>query len=189
MALRFLSDKDAELLQELLDEHRKRRENAPSQVPTEHSWSQGEDHQAPEVYVAAPPSGGIPARTADTPGSATCDVYKIVGGDLVDADFDLLVYNISNQIIPRFDERCAADDYVNYVAITRTKFGFWITGVHDDSCPTDTETGTGTGVDCPTIPGVEFDTLDEDTDPSYVLGLDSSGDCLVKVPVSECSGT
>lgn len=184
MALHFLSDKDLEVLQRVLDKFGNTRVNTPSRPQQERSYAEGQDFQASDVYVAAPPSGGIPARTAETPGSATCVIYKIVSGSLVDAGFSHLVYNISNQLIPRFDERCSASDYVNYISIKRTKFGFWITGAHDDSCSTDTETGTGTGVGCPGIPGVDLDELEEDTSPEYVLGF--SAGCLVKVPVSEC---
>lgn len=177
--LLFLTDRERDLMQEFLDKVRGLRVNTPSRPQQERSYSEGQDFQASDVYVAVPPSGGIPARTAETPGSATCDIYKIVGGSLVDAGFDLLVYNISNQIIPKFDERCSASDYVNYISIKRTKFGFWITGAHDDSCPTDTETGTGTGIDCPGIPEVDLDDLTEDANSDYTLGFTDG--CLVKV--------
>lgn len=93
--------------------------------------------QTPEVYVARTPPGGIPALDAqgtgtsddDSPGSATCDLYRIVQdfgagtGTADDGPPSLrptgrtkLVYNLSE----------AAVDGDAWVLVVRDKFGNWV---------------------------------------------------------------
>lgn len=95
--------------------------------PRDKTW---EDHQAPEVYVAKTPSGGIPAIASgdagtgtggyDEPGSATCEIYCIDETDntpdLRDIDLEQIVYNVSSTAV-------SGD---TYVFVARDKFGHWI---------------------------------------------------------------
>ena len=126
----FLTDKDVAILQEVIDAYRGGRLNIPSRVPTEYSWSEKEDHQAPETYIAYPQEeGGIPALTPnlgtaeddyDEPGVATCDIYKIVdvGGtpELQPlSGLEREVYNLSENVVSQ-----------EWLTVTRDKFGSWL---------------------------------------------------------------
>lgn len=81
-------------------------------------------HQAPEVYVADVPAGGIPGLTLpDKPGSATCDIYKInvdVSPEVLVEVVDLskTVYNLSTTDITE-----------EWVQVTRSKFGAWLASI------------------------------------------------------------
>jgi hypothetical protein len=58
------------------------------------------------IYIAKSPAGGIAGRSTDTPGSATCDVYRInADGDLEDAGYNVTVYNLA-------DASVAASTYI-----------------------------------------------------------------------------
>ena len=134
MGMHFLSDSEVALLQRLLDVHRGQLGNMPSRPPTERSWDEGEDHQAPEVYIAYPQThAGIPVLLSagtgtgesdsdyDEPGKAECDIYKIVENDttgdpeLHDAGFSKDVYNLTPSAIDQ-----------DWVSVARTKFGKWL---------------------------------------------------------------
>ncbi len=113
--LLFLTDRERDLMQEFLDRVRGDRVNTPSRPQQERSYSEAEDHQAPETYIALAPVEGLPALTAvaltgtgtvdedeiGTPGFAECDIYKIVSGSIVDAGFTKTIYNLSPRDIPR----------------------------------------------------------------------------------------
>jgi len=72
-----------------------------------------------DLYIAAPPVGGIPARSGTTPGRAECQVWKIdkdhANRTLILAHPDEVVYNVSETVI--------TDDYV---IISKTKYGRWV---------------------------------------------------------------
>lgn len=51
-------------------------------------------------YVAKTPGGGIAAMSGTTPGSASCEIYKVVSGSLVDQSLSQTVYNLNNIAIP-----------------------------------------------------------------------------------------
>ena len=121
----FLTSKEVQLIQGLLDEARGRRLNTPSRYDEE-----GEDWLPPEVYVAWPQSElGIPALefvgTAgpggnDVAGHGLCDIYQIV---LTEGDYELQpvegfshrVCNVSTVVIPQ-----------EWILVVRTKYGKWI---------------------------------------------------------------
>ncbi len=129
MPLYFLSDNDINILQGVIDAVKSGRINTPSRPPHEHSFSDREDHQSPETYIAFPQDeNGIPALTPatgtapddyDEPGVATCDIYKIVikGSTplLQPIGIDKEVYNLSGNVIPQ-----------DWLAVTRDKFGQWL---------------------------------------------------------------
>src|SRR5262252_8922928 len=70
-----LSDEDRNILRAMIDDYRRRPKHAPR---SRHRRSQ---FQTPDVFAASAPSG-IPAATGSgssvTPGSASCDIYRIV---------------------------------------------------------------------------------------------------------------
>lgn len=190
-----LSEADVILLRELAQERRKQvtgllRPRMPEPDPT-----------APETYIARTPATGIEAlqeatgvSTLDTPGWASCDIYRIIGeGDdarlhEVGAGLSKIVYNLSHE---RIGGR-------RWAVVSRDKFGRWIiagppspdpdvgdTGTGTDITPTDPpydNTGTGTGPDtggpggiyypCPTIPVEETDVFCE---PASVSILHAGG--------------
>ena len=58
------------------------------------------------AFVCKTPSGGIPARVNDTPGSATCDVYGLdSSGDLTSQGFSLTILNLAGSAV-------AGDTYI-----------------------------------------------------------------------------
>jgi len=113
--------------------------NAPPMQITDR-WDQGEDHQAPEVYVALPPADGIPGTDAvdnygdydpytgyaeyenNLVGSAECDIYRIVRDGshwrLEEVSgLSKTVYNLTDSVISQA-----------FIPIMRDKFGNWIAG-------------------------------------------------------------
>jgi hypothetical protein len=88
--------------------------------------------QAPEVYIALVPGGGIPAnegdpellpgtgseldyQQGDMPGYADCQIYRIIGGVLQSCDFTKRVYNLTASAIDQ-----------GWITVVRDKFGNWI---------------------------------------------------------------
>ncbi len=89
MPLFALSEQEVALLQKLLNLHKGQLGNVQgSRPPTEQSWGDGEDHQAPEIYLAKPQdsegldgitrASGTASDDYDTAGKGTCDIYRIV---------------------------------------------------------------------------------------------------------------
>lgn len=117
---KFLSDRDASLIQQMLTWWRSVRVNIPKSGRLPHKF------QSPDIYVALPPSGGIPALTlagsspaaGDTPGSATCDIYRInSSGDLeAITGLDKTVYNFSLAKVQQW-----------WIIVERSKQGKWVT--------------------------------------------------------------
>jgi|TARA_R110000824_G_scaffold395565_1_gene596318 hypothetical protein len=160
MPLRFLTDEDAEILKEVIRLGKESRINSPSKLQIE------DDHQAPEVYIALIPAGGIAARSGTTISSALCTIYRNISGTLTPVtEFDHLVYSIQDSALSGG----------SYTAVKRDKYGEWyadaggggvvlkhavIRSVCDiacgtyvveilersftEDCTTATETGTGT---------------------------------------------
>jgi hypothetical protein len=74
MTAKVFNDDDVRILQGLIDREKRQQVNAPSSLITDR-FDQGEDHQAPETYVAYPNTyEGIPARDGDEPGEAACTI-------------------------------------------------------------------------------------------------------------------
>ena len=117
MAKRFnLTENDRRVIKELVRKSEEQRVNPPSRPSQDPTV--GEDHQAPEVYIAKPQSSsGIPALSSSTPGKDTCDIYRINNSDILEAvtGFSQPVYNLSNLPIPQ-----------DWIVVERTKFGKWI---------------------------------------------------------------
>jgi hypothetical protein len=137
-SLSALSDQDVAILQDLINIHKGQLGNTPSRPPTERSWDEAEDHQAPEVYIAKPQtSAGIPkllptdgttgtgtdisGSLFDEPGKAECDIYQMLvdetSGDpeLHVIGLNLLVHNLSSSDIDQ-----------DWILVSRTKFGKWV---------------------------------------------------------------
>ncbi len=112
---------DRAILQGLVEAEVQRQVNKPQRPPTEHAWSEGEDHQAPEVYVGLAPTGGIPGQTGIQPGVATCQLFRIQSGidpaELEEMEgFERPVYNTSPS---------AVAEGSHFTAV-RTKGGPWV---------------------------------------------------------------
>jgi len=112
----FLSKDDRDDLGELLDAYRRGR------IPTSGSGNvDGTDHQenqAPDVYVAFTPGGGIPVRSGVTPGAAECDLYRLLPDETLEQYPDGVtqyVYNLSTAAVPE----------ESYVLVSRDKAGTW----------------------------------------------------------------
>ena len=116
---KFLSDRDRAILQQMITWWKNVRVNTFKGGHPTHKF------QSPDIYVALPPSGGIPALTlsgsspgvGDTPGSATCDIYRIdSSGDLeAITGLDKTVYNLSFVKIQFW-----------WVIVERSKQGKWL---------------------------------------------------------------
>ncbi len=113
----YLSESDLAVLKEMLAWYKRQ----PGNTQNRHGDSSIDfaDHPAPEVYVAFTPLAGIPALVDATPGSATCDIYRILNGVLVPAGSPLqrTVYNISQTTVVGG----------TYVKVERDKWGSWVT--------------------------------------------------------------
>ena len=131
MALHLVSEAEAVILREMVKEYKNRKHSNPvTNTPNQ-------TYYAPEVYIAYPPSGGIPAleRAADTgtlvpgtasgdfdrPGSAECSIYRIVASvdgieELIPVDgITRIVYNITTSTIPQ-----------DWISVKRDKWGSWL---------------------------------------------------------------
>lgn len=86
-------------------EHDRMRENQQLTATTESGMQQGEDHQAPEVYLAIPrDSDGVEglnhfqinvAGDNDLPGLGECDIYRVINARLFWIEKSKHVYNLS----------------------------------------------------------------------------------------------
>lgn len=124
--LSVFSEDSAKLIKSVVEEYLRRNR---SKYQTHWQEENRDTIFAPEVYIAEVPAGGIPALTRTTvaetgtgsettcryiPGSATCNIYKIQVSytaetgtgtgyteviELVDAEFDKTVYNVSTTAI------------------------------------------------------------------------------------------
>jgi hypothetical protein len=112
----FLTDEDHRLLKDMINDRKGGRVNSPSRSSQLFS-EQDANHQAPEVYVAMTPVDGIPARVDTTPGSADCNIYRIVN-DLLEKVFSFThkVYNLKDSDI----------DGDSYISVKRDKYGTWL---------------------------------------------------------------
>jgi hypothetical protein len=107
-------------------------QNTPHRPSTDHTWTHGEDHQGPEVYVAKAQADGIPALTPasgtgpgdlDKPGKGVIDIYQLLE-DTVDVPelrqttgLIKTAYNLTQTAIIEDD----------WLLAMRTKYGKWIT--------------------------------------------------------------
>lgn len=135
-----LSESDRDTLKEIIAEFR----GMPASTTGRAAISK-RHIQAPEVYVALSPEGGIPGAEfgiGDIPGSADCDVYKLVDGELEYAGFDRHVFNLS------------ADEIAEqqWILINRDKWGQWYVAGSFVTETTGTDTGTGTDILIPVTP-------------------------------------
>lgn len=134
MAPILLTDSDKKQLKEIIHQVRSLPQN-----PRNRPAVVEPDHNAPDVYVARTPSGGIPAMTRgpfptgtgsgtadyDDPGQAECEIHQLVNftdpvtglqdGDLIDVQFTRTVWNISDSPIPGN----------SWILAVRDKFGVW----------------------------------------------------------------
>ena len=115
---------DANVVRRMINDYRRRNRSAQLEP--------GEALPAfpPEVHVAKTPSGGIPARSGRVPGTATCNIYKLIKRDvyptisLEATHFNKLVNNIS-------DIEIAGDIYK---LVWRDKYGDWVTETGPCAC-------------------------------------------------------
>lgn len=98
------------------------------------SHEEYEQYLTPEVFIAHIPIGGIRGAIDADPGSATCDIYRVLpsGNDLVKAGFTRKVYNVH----PR---RLSG---LQFTPVVRDKFGSWL--IHGCVECEDIDTGPGT---------------------------------------------
>ncbi len=180
----FLTEADVKFLRQLKTEHENRRLNTPNRF-----FFQEPDPTAPEVHVALSPHGGIPgvstepgtgtpgtAASFDRPGSASCKIFQLVGGNLKYAGFKETVNNLSTSAVPAF----------NWVQIKRDKFGDWWV-----EAPATGSTGAFSGAQANTLNqnlvgagpfDVAFDGTDYDTDSYFDLGTDNT---LITAPTTD----
>lgn len=123
----FLTREDQKVLQAMIDRVKRGIEGRPPTHPmTEQAWQEGEDHQAPEVYVAKVPADGIPALKGNVPGVKLCSIYRVVHdpGSTPSvqgvADHVEEVYNLSKVKVP-----------TGFTLVWRDKYGQWFT-VHSE---------------------------------------------------------
>jgi len=147
MAWRFLSDEDIALLQRVLDKSKGEFGNVAGRADMGGVKGGPDEYHTPsDVHVARTPNSGILALReetgtgiADSPGSAVCDIYRVVGGVINRTPaFSKTVYNINQD--PIGGNR--------WILIHRDKYGKWFGGTPFPA-PSADETGTGTGLGDP----------------------------------------
>lgn len=125
MAKYLLSEDDRETLNDLIRWWRRSPFNAANRAREAEP-----DYPGPECYLVRAPAGGIPALgygadtgtgtgTAaldDVPGSADCEVYDVLDGELSATGFTIEVWNFTNAQVPQG----------GWVTAVRTKFGAWV---------------------------------------------------------------
>lgn len=128
--LRVISDEDWMVLKKLVEQNRNTLQNPANRPSSIGQYLAGDDSMAPEVYIALPPSGGIPALDSitagtssdnppaegDRPGHAVCTIYQIVNGELkLMSGLTKTVYNLSESEIAQ-----------DWILIQRDKGGRWV---------------------------------------------------------------
>ncbi len=121
----YLTENDRDLLRDFVERELRGRNHSRSRYGIE-----GENSQSPDVYVVRTPNTGIPALDVgsttgsgsledDTPGSAECDVYRLVqtGGtyDLKPTGVTRRIYNLSLSSLSGG----------TWTPVARDKFGTW----------------------------------------------------------------
>ena len=108
-----LSARATEQVRKAVRNDKRRRLARPAPTPTGTYFT---------ILLAKTPSGGIPARSGTTAGSASCDVFKLVSTTLTDTTNNETIYNVSDQPVP-------GDTYV--MATQELVGGQWIATSHD----------------------------------------------------------
>ncbi len=123
----WLSPADHDFLQEILREHRQWKHSGQrSGGSSEWQYTEGEDHQAPDVYIATPSSvegiaGLVPQQTTHLPvdddavSETLCDIYAVQDGRLRWIGTKQYVVNLSLNRVRN-----------NWFTVERDKFGTWI---------------------------------------------------------------
>jgi len=119
-SLRTFTDSEVELLRGLIQTLTNSNKNPANRTGID-PLGINEDHQSPETYIAYPQTAdGIPAMSGTTPGSALCDIYRVIESNGVKVlnklpGLSRLVYNTST-----------ADISQQYITVQRDKFGTWL---------------------------------------------------------------
>lgn len=146
--IRVISDSDWEVLKRIVAANQNLQQSPPQRPRSTGQYLDGDDSMSPEVYIALPPAGGIPAlgRTTsagtgtgsgtstspqewDTPGSATCGIYQIILDseripNLIKVQGpDRVVYNLSASALPE-----------DWLTVHRDKFGKWLAATSGSGC-------------------------------------------------------
>lgn len=127
MPVYVLTEKDRDLLRRVIDREQRRNSNPHARPRT----NADTDFMAPEVYLAKAPTGGIPARLGNAPGSVECDIYKIVEGALVTTEFSKTVYNLGEEIEEETWVVVVRDKYGSWIVLSRTEILEGFTGVKE----------------------------------------------------------
>lgn len=126
----YISESDAQILRRMAADYRRRVGNTTGRGRRD--GIEDEESNAPEVYIARTPAGGLPGLdrgptgtgsviTDDSPGEAECAIYRIVDGggfpllEPVDG-LEKLVYNLTEQDVPEG----------KWICVIRDKFGSWL---------------------------------------------------------------
>ncbi len=122
-----MDDADVAILKAVVAEYRSKKGLGIGRRPTGNPIDVDDQIQAPEVYFARTPSGGIPARTDnitgtgsslqdDDFGQASCSIYRLTSEERpVPVGLTRTVFNMSS----------AAVDGDSWVLVVRDKYGRW----------------------------------------------------------------
>lgn len=119
-SLRTFTDAEIELLKQLVSTVENSAKNPANRTGID-PLGINEDHQAPETYIAYPQTAdGIPAMSGTTPGTAVCDIYRVIdnaGTKILNkvSGTTHVVYNTSTAAISQ-----------EYITVQRDKFGTWL---------------------------------------------------------------
>jgi hypothetical protein len=118
----YLNDQQIALIQQIADIVRDRFPN--TRLRGKNLLDNKQNWFTPETYIALPPTNGIPAisqatggtpQEGDKPGSAKCNIYRLVNGAISAWGYQEKVYNLTSNNIPQ-----------QWILVTKTKDGTWI---------------------------------------------------------------
>lgn len=126
----FLTPAQESILRQVIKEFQSRTGDTPASSLTEQSWSEGEDHQAPETYIAKITKDitAIKLGNVVEPGIGEGDVYTVTTHPTDVKKFRLAkIGELKKTQIFNTSESTIVKD--SYVVITRTKGGHWVVAV------------------------------------------------------------
>jgi hypothetical protein len=112
----LLSESDLEILNEVIRDHKTRPRNSRAMS------QQVNVSGSPDVYIAKLPTAGIPARSGNIPGQATCEIFYT---DITTPSTPSLT-QVSTLTVYNFYPVAHYGTGQPYIRVQREKFGPWI---------------------------------------------------------------
>lgn len=189
MPLNVLTDDDLKILKLLIQQQKDTRVGTPT---GDRTGGLDNDYQPPEVYIAVPPSTGIPALRSgsqsgtdvvttplagDIPGVASCTIFSIINGVMQKTSITQQVYNLSYSKITQA-----------WILVKRDKFGKWVvsppsSAIRRGKLATTLTTGSRNFVNTAELELWDFDGTQWDQTDTFVTIHDDGMLCTTASPL------